>query len=88
MNFEAWATVVVVTLWLALCGYLLAGLRDEEGLSKARVRSGTGEGPGCRVLAAAQTLGARIMSVVDAALARVIAARVGRDVELQSGEGG
>lgn len=43
MNFEAKATVVIVTVWLLLFGYCLAGLRDEEKLSKTPLYFRIGE---------------------------------------------
>lgn len=65
MSFEAWTTVVMVVVWLILCGYLLAGLRAEEGLPKRAVRPRRSE----KLLT---TLGV-IMTVLDDALARFTA---------------
>lgn len=67
MTDETTATAFVVggCLWLMLA--LIVGL---HALSKADVPVVTGEARCCRVLTAAQKLGVKIMSVVDAALAR------------------
>lgn len=59
------AFVVLGCLWLVLV--LIVGL---HALSKADVPVSRGEARCCRVLTAAPKLGAKIMSVVDAALAR------------------
>lgn len=70
MGFEATTTVVVLTLWLALVGYLLSGLRGDGSLSNTAVPPETNETRSGGILAAARTVGERIMSALDDALAR------------------
>lgn len=66
----AWVMMAVGTVLIVGLVVMLATL-DNPDLSKPVVRPSTGEGRRCPFLAAAQKLGATIMSVVDDALARV-----------------
>ena len=71
MSFEAWASVVIFTLWLSLLVYVLTGLRGEEEMSTRPARPGKCDRPCCRAWTTITALGATLMSALDDALARV-----------------